>query len=199
MADIFQNILKKAAAQQALARNSVDATNWLRTTASKATSRHVNTPRILAQKQMQTRATGAISIGSMYLFNYDPKHKATLPYYDRFPLVFPFDYADGGFYGLNMHYLPPMQRAMLMDALSTLQTTAERDPTTALAMSYDILKKSSRFKYFKPCVKHYLNSHVRSPFYAISPEEWDVALFLPLQRFQGAKAGRVYSDSLNKV
>ena len=31
---------------------------------------------------------GAV-IGKMYFFIYDPKHKDTLPMYDRFPLVFP--------------------------------------------------------------------------------------------------------------
>ena len=43
--------------------------------------------------------------GSMYNFEYDPKTKATLPYYDRFPLCIPIQKAKGGFHGLNLHYL----------------------------------------------------------------------------------------------
>jgi hypothetical protein len=33
--------------------------------------------------------------GKMYFYYYDPKHKETLPYYDRFPLVLPFSKQKG--------------------------------------------------------------------------------------------------------
>jgi hypothetical protein len=49
-------------------------------------------------------------MGNMYLFSYDPKHKDTLPYYDRFPLIFPINKAKGGFLGITMHYLTPILR-----------------------------------------------------------------------------------------
>ena len=52
-------------------------------------------------------------IGGFYLYQYDPKWKDKLPWYDIYPLVFPFDYA-GGFYGINVHYLPPNARTDLM-------------------------------------------------------------------------------------
>ena len=45
--------------------------------------------------------------GDMIMYFYDPKHKATLPYYDRFPLTIMVEPAEGGFYGLNLHYLAP--------------------------------------------------------------------------------------------
>jgi hypothetical protein len=57
------------------------------------------------------------SIGKMYTFFYDPKHKETLPYYDLFPLIFVVGPAAGGFLGINLHYLPPVLRAKLMDSL----------------------------------------------------------------------------------
>ena len=44
--------------------------------------------------------------GGLYLFQYDAKHKDTLPYWDKLPLVFPFRKVPDGFYGLNLHYLP---------------------------------------------------------------------------------------------
>jgi hypothetical protein len=64
-----------------------------------------------------------------------------------------------------------------------------------LKMSYKILSSASRFKYYKPCIKHYLNKHVRSRFIYIKPEEWNVALFLPIQKFVGASVNTVYKDS----
>ena len=51
--------------------------------------------------------------GDMYLYLYDPKTKDALPYYDTAPLVIPFRSAKGGFYGMNLHYLPPMMRMQL--------------------------------------------------------------------------------------
>ena len=49
-----------------------------------------------------------ITPGRLYLYMYDAKHKATLPYWDKYPLVFPYAETEDrkGFYGLNMHYLP---------------------------------------------------------------------------------------------
>ena len=55
----------------------------------------------------------------MFMFIYDPKHKDTLPFYDTFPLVFPIEIYSDSFLGINLHYLPPVLRAKLMDALYT--------------------------------------------------------------------------------
>jgi len=40
-----------------------------------------------------------------------------------------------------------------------------------------------------------LNAHVRSKPAYINPTEWDIALFLPTQKFVGATASQVYADS----
>ncbi len=50
----------------------------------------------------QGKATIRPKYGVMNLFGYDPKHKATLPYYDRFPLILPLDPAKGGFIWLKL-------------------------------------------------------------------------------------------------
>ena len=43
--------------------------------------------------------------GRLNVFFYDPKFKATLPYYDRFPLVLPLKGTSNGFIGINFHFL----------------------------------------------------------------------------------------------
>ena len=45
--------------------------------------------------------------GRLYQFVYDPKTKDKLLYYDKFPLSIMLEKAEGGFYGLNLHYLRP--------------------------------------------------------------------------------------------
>ena len=59
--------------------------------------------------------------GNMYMFFYDAKLKDTLPFWDQFPLVLPFRKVDGGFIGLNLHYLPYTTRFKLLGALHGLQ------------------------------------------------------------------------------
>ena len=136
--------------------------------------------------------------GLLNMFFYDPKMKKKLPYYDRFPLIFPFDSAPGGFMGLNLHYLPPLARAKLMDGLWPLIDDDKLSPGSKLSISYQTLKRASRLRYFKPCVKRYLNNHVKSRFVTVYPEEWNIAVFLPTERFAKASKASVYADSIGK-
>ena len=88
--------------------------------------------------------------------------------------------------GINLHYLPLIYRAKLMDALYDTTNNDAFDKSTKLRLNYSILDKAAKFRYFKPCVKHYLSEQVRSRFLYVYPSEWDIALFLPTQRFIGA-------------
>jgi hypothetical protein len=86
-----------------------------------------------------------------------------------------------------------------MDALYNTLNNQKYDNTTILKISYQILNRASRFKWFKPCVKKYLYSQVGSPFIYIAPDEWDFALMLPTENFQGANKQKVFKDSMSKV
>jgi hypothetical protein len=189
---IFQNVIQKAGASGA--QNSLEARNWLRQKAAEV--RTVNPKATITQGPL---LTNRIITGEMYLFAYDPKTKEDLPYYDRFPLVFPFRKVKGGFYGINMHYLPPLLRAKLMDALYDTINNDKMDETTRLRINYRILQSAAKFRFFEPCVKHYLNNHVKSRFLKVDSTQWDVALFLPLERFAKASKLKVYADSKNKI
>ena len=194
VAYVFDNILTKGVRAGQIPARTQAARRWYRNEAEKVDV----TPSKL-MRENGSKVVRGYEIGSMMLFQYDPKFKRKLPYYDTFPLVFPIEPRDNGFLGLNMHYLPLRQRAMLMDALYTLRTDSRYDESTALKISYQILKKSARYKLFKPCVKHYLSSNIKSRRIKIDPVEWDMALFMPLQRFQKASSSQVYSKSMEMV
>jgi hypothetical protein len=122
-------------------------------------------------------------IGKMYFFYYDPKHKKTLPMYDRFPLVFPIEpYADG-FLGLNLHYLNPGQRKALLNKLLEYKTGSKLTEKTRLKLSYDLLQSTKSMGLVQPCIKRYLFGHVRSPFIEITANEWENAIALPVELF----------------
>ena len=194
VAYVFDTVLTKGMQSGQIPARSRDARDWYRNAAQ-----NVNVTPTKLIKENRSKMTTGTEPGTMVLFNYDPKGKKDLPYYDTFPLIFVVGPAEGGFYGLNMHYLPLKQRAMLMDALYDLTTNNRYDDSTKLKLSYQLLKKASSYKYFKPCFKHYLNRHVKSRKMLVDSVEWDIALFLPLQRFQKASASQIYSDSLKKV
>ena len=195
MEDIFGDLLVKGIKAGHAPAKTQAARNWYRNAAK--SFHNINDKSLMLGDK--NRLVVNPQIGSLYQFYYDPKHKATLPFYDRFPLVFPFAQAQKGFLGVNMHYLPPTLRARLMDALYTVTNNHSFDNTTKLNLSYGILSSTSKMKYFRPTVKHYLADHVRSKFVLIHPAEWDIALWLPTQRFEKASTQTVWSESRKKI
>lgn len=200
MAAIFNEILLKGIRTGQVPARSSAAREWYREQAkgvSRTARNRSQGDKLIKELKSDTerRQDDRFRMGNMYLFAYDPKHKDTLPYYDRFPLIFPINKAKGGFLGINMHYLPPILRAKLMDQLYTVLNNKNFDETTKLTASYKILNGAAKFKEFKPCIKHYLNAHVKTKPAYINPTEWDIALFLPTQKFVGATATKVYADS----
>ena len=145
------------------------------------------------------RRKSMVSLGKLYFYRYDPKTKGKLPYYDRLPLVIPFAPTKQGFYGLNLHYLPPILRAKLFDALYDTATNTKLDSKTRLRITYEKLATMSKFRFFKPCLKQYLFNHVRSQFIEIHPTEWNTALMLPCAQFKKAREDVVWKDSRDKI
>ena len=141
------------------------------------------------------RTRDSTIIGRMYFFYYDPKMKESLPYYDRFPLVIPIEQYQDGFLGLNLHYIHPKQRILLLDELSEFANNSKYDASTKLRLSYDLLKSTGKAYQATPCIKRCLFTHVESRFLEITADEWDIACLLPLEIFEKASSSKVYSES----
>lgn len=170
---------------------------WLQNKYSSLNPNNAKPERLINQAG---RKRNAVQAGGMYMFLYDPKTKKELPYYDRFPLIFALDFDKEGFYGINLHYLPPVLRAKLFDALWEITMNKDNmNEQTRVLLSYKLLKSATRFKYFKPCFKRYLHSHTRSKFIYVPPEEWVMTLFIPSERFKKATKEKVWEDSRKMV
>ena len=196
MAIIFDDLLLRGIRSGQVPARTQQARDWFRDKARSTRSSQAYHDSLLTSSNNKK---SDVDVGKMYHFYYDPKTKKDLPYYDRFPLIFMVGPAEGGFYGVNLHYLPPSLRAKLMDALYSITNNKRYDEDTKLKISYATLKSASKYKYFKPCFKHYLSSHVKSRFIEIQPVEWDIALFLPTERFEKASKSTVFSDSRKMV
>lgn len=142
------------------------------------------------------RQESSVRVGGMYCFTYDPKYKKELPYYDTFPLILPFNSDAEHFTGINLHYLAPRLRLVLLDKLAPFEAT---DDDENIRISWQILSNASRFPEISPCVKKYLKKQVKSRFVRISALDWVSAIFLPVERFKKASNEEVWAASRRKA
>jgi hypothetical protein len=149
-------------------------------------------------KSERNREVNHFVRGGLYCFYYDPKMKYELDYYDKFPLVLVLEKYTDGFLGLNLHYLPIRHRVALMDKLMDFAVMRD-DDILRMRVTYDILAATTRYREFKPCVKKYLYPHLKSKILTIQPNEWEVAVFLPMHQFKGAKPQQIWQESLDQI
>lgn len=189
MSNIFQK-LELAAFRNQITPRTEESRKWFMKKAQAV--RGINREALM--KEEPVNSTGRRIIGSMQMFFYDPKYKDVLPYYDRFPLVIVVKPAKGGFLGLNLHYLPPILRAQFLDALMD-NVTSKKSENAKFKLTTRLLAGTSELEFYKPCIKHYLNEHVRSKFAEVKAPEWEIATFLPTAMFEKANKRKIYGDS----
>ena len=195
---MFDNILKKGVRQGIVPARTKAAREWYRDAASSLTT-PITAGQALKKGRASLRVKPTMEFGLMYAFSYDPKWKKELPYYDVFPLVFPIQFDQDSFLGINFHYLPHILRARLMDALYPNVTNRKFDDTTRMRISYEILQSASKYRFFKPTIKRYLRTQIRSRFLEVNATEWDIALFLPTESFRKADKEKVWADSRKQI
>lgn len=136
-------------------------------------------------------------IGQIYFYQYDAKTKEKLPYWDAFPMVIIINLYDDGWLGLSLHYLPPIGRAKLLDALQKFKKRAGTH-RAYMKLSYEMLGAATQSELFAPCVKRYLASHLTSKMVRVEDEFWERAAMLPVQEFQKASARQVWSSGARR-
>ena len=148
-------------------------------------------------KDKALEPTDRMIFGNMFMYFYDPKHKETLPYYDRFPLTIMLEPTKNGFQGLNLHYLRPDVRAQFLDELMGLGPKNVTDKSRLTKLRYDLIQSTRKYKEFKPCFKSYLNDHVKSRIVRVPMTEWEIAIFLPTEQFKKAGKAKIWKDSIS--
>ena len=110
-----------------------------------------------------------VRIGHLYLFEYKATSKT--PFHDTFPLVYVIDRQSDHFIGANLHYINPKSRYSVIDNL----------------INNDYLKVPPN------CVHKYLSNNVSGYFLDLGKDEWDTAIFLPIENFIVTKSKKSYS------
>ena len=179
--------LEQEAFRAGIAARTKASMEWFR---SNVSNKSISRAGLIADGPTRARQV----YGSMYNFSYNPKTKATLPYYDRFPMVIMVEPAPGGFYGLNLHYLAPGVRARFLDALMDTAPKKINDKSR-LKLRYDLLQSTKKFKEFEPCFKRYLNSQIKGRPVRVPMSDWEIAIFLPVEQFAKVKKESVWRYS----
>jgi len=103
--------------------------------------------------------------GHLIFFNYKAETES-LPYYDKFPLVYVLSVAGKYFYGANLHYVMPQKRLKIIQKI--------------LNGRVDIPKK---------IIHKYLNERCESFFLDLAKVEWETAVLLPVEDFVLMRGG----------
>ena len=189
MADRLFDRLEQEAFRAGIQARTKESMAWFR---RRVQNLKVSRVGLIAQGPQRKRV---LPYGRMFNFQYDPKLKTVLPYYDRFPLCIPIQKAKGGFHGMNLHYLHPVIRAQFLDALMDFASDQNFTIGTRMRLTYKMLKGSTKLKWFKPCFKHYLTNHIQSPLLLIEPADWEIAIFLPTDSFRKVDKSSVWGYS----
>lgn len=154
-----------------------ELTKWINEKAMDLTSGTV-------QKKLLSSGRGSTTIiGNLYFFKYDPKLKAKLNMYDKYPMAFPIKMYSDGFLGVNMHWLPMGERKDFVKAVNEYRMT-EVNRTSINAEFLVMMEKSKRIYDLMPKAIHrYLISHTRSSFIRILPEEYEKAVQLKIDEW----------------
>ena len=108
-----------------------------------------------------------------------------------------------GFSGLNFHYIPPRYRAKLLDELYDFEIedddVEDESMKTRIRMNYNLLQSTAKMKFFRPCYKRYLTSHIEGKALEITPNYWSIITMLPIAQFEKESIRKVYSESIRSV
>ena len=152
MASLFTDIV--GSAPEELESRTLDSLQWFQRNVRDI--RRTPSSLIKENQNFVTR----FELGKMYMYMYDPKGKNKLPYYDYFPITICLKRYASGFMGINLHYLSPKYRALLMDGL--YEYYKEIEGNSYFQIRYPTVKSVSRLRWAKPCIKQYQYGYLDS-------------------------------------
>lgn len=198
----MQNRLEKS--RISILEAQKNSTKWLNQRKMNSQKRSALRRKILGDV---TREDSSITFGNMYMYEYNPedRSKQEMKYYDTFPLVLPFDkYKSShgqGFYGLNLHYLPPKVRALVLDEIRF-----GKKNNNIMIPLHNQIRNLAKNPLFEAAIHIYLYKNVLSGLSRVLPEEWIDVINLPLAVWKThSKNGsrphpnKVYADSVKRA
>lgn len=176
--------------KKGLERNTKEALTWYRQYVAKNFSRYNYRNALAAGQYVRIPKPGFL-----YCYGYDPKTADTLPYYDKFPLILCFKITKTGWYGINLHYVPPRIRQAIFEELLETLNNKNFDETTKFKITWAKLTHFAKHRYIKHACKQYLFSQLMTPLSKVDAQYWEVLTFLPMAQFEKASSRDVWKDA----
>lgn len=127
-----------------------------------------------------------VNIGQMFFFMYRAE-TPNLLVWDRYPISIIISVSQDHFIGLNLHYIPPILRLLVLDELIKIDKDKKIPVNKRLGTKAIFLEKIKNEKVYAHCVKKYRRDRQRSPLLRIQSNEWITAAYIPLQKWVGDK------------
>ena len=83
-------------------------------------------------------------------------------------------------------------RVKLLDKINTIPEDNQYSERDQLRISY---ARASTIPMAKAVIKRYLYGHLKSQIRVVTPDEWVIAVLLPVQRFKKASTSKVYNET----
>ena len=83
-------------------------------------------------------------------------------------------------------------RVRLLDKIKTIPQDNQYDAGEQLRINY---ARARTLPMAKAVIKRYLYGHLKSQIRVVMPDEWVIAVLLPVQRFQKASTSKVYNQT----
>ena len=122
------------------------------------------------------KTAGAIILGRLYAFRYDPITKENLHFFDETPLVIPFEFKEsksgGGFVGVNLHYIPRSDRKKVIAYMVSNNPEQVRDIGTMDVDYLDDIKNNNQFRSIYYAVRYYLLDRMVGATYVVPQDDY---------------------------
>lgn len=128
--------------------------------------------------------TTRLKPGQLVVFQYSAKYAATLPYWDRHPLVLIDEITPNGWSGTNFHYIHPRIRARI------LYERSKGNFGQKFGVQHDAMKNSH---------KKYLASHVTKSPREVPMDLWNIVIQMPFEAFEKASKESVWNKTSRKA
>lgn len=206
---IFQELLGRSLEMKLQAEATQTAIEWMREAAKNVGKRGSQyRGEILSEAEFIPK--NRVEIGKPIVFQYEATTGEKLRYWDAFPVVIPIEYKERGFLGLNVHYLDPRIRAMILDIIYEFRSPKKVNIEDAkdmkkfyksakLGINYDSLKALGLLKYVRPMIHRYVGEGLKSRILEIPVRGWTAVMFLPVEDFRKATRERVWRESAAKI
>jgi hypothetical protein len=207
--ELIQSYINKfnTSSKGTIERNSTESLKWFQRRISKDTNPSrmslINNPGDYKTRKGNEKG---MLIGRMYYFKYQAESPGDqeLPIYDQYPMVFIFNTSktqDGKnlIHALNVHYLQPRERSILLLKLLKLKNNKTYTHRTKLKLSWELIKSHVDHSLYQKAVHAYRVDRIKSRLIEIFPSEWEIAVFLQLQRWQHITNETVYSSDVRKI